>query len=210
MERKISGAPPRKVMQSVQSKRRAEASDIPRERILHAAARLFRERGYKSTTVRDIAEEVGILSGSLFHHFQTKEEMLLEIMREAALSICIRTEAIMDQESPTVEQLRELIRLEIESFTNDNRKDYHGVLFFEWREVPEATKPEFTRLRKRYRRSWLDVLERCQAEGKLRCEPDAARLILHGALRNAMIWYVPSGRYSTEEFGDILARLILN
>lgn len=210
MEQKISAISSPKIRQGSRPEKRTEVSIVPRERILHAAARLFRKRGYNGTTVRDIAEEVGILSGSLFYHFKTKQEMLLDIMREAALSICLRAEAIIDHASPPLEQLRELIRLEIESVTNENRKDYHGVLFFEWREVPEAIKPEFTRLRKRYRRTWLGVLERCQAEGKLRCEPDAAILVLHGALGNVMTWYTPSGRYSTEEFGDILARLVLN
>lgn len=197
-------------MQSAPSARRVDASTVPRERILHAAARLFRKRGYKSTTVRDIAKEVGILSGSLFHHFQSKDEMLLEIMREAALSICIRAEAIVGRDSSPIEHLRDLIRLEIESVTSDNSRDYHGVLYFEWREVPEAIKPEFTRLRKRYHRLWLDALGGCHTEGKLRCEPNAASLILHGALSSAMTWYMPSGRYSTEEFGDVLAHLILN
>lgn len=188
----------------------AKAGSISRERILQAAARLFRERGYKGTTVRDIAQAVGILSGSLFHHFRTKEEMLIEIMREAALSVCIRAEEVIGREAPAVEQLRELILLELKAIISKSRKDFHGVLFFEWREVPEAIRPEFTLLRKRYRRTWLDVLERCQAEGRLRCEPDAAVLILHGALRNAMTWYAPSGRYSTEEFADILAHLATN
>lgn len=190
--------------------RATKAGSIARERILQAAACLFRERGYKGTTVRDIAQAVGILSGSLFHHFRTKEEMLIEIMREAALSVCIRAEEVTGREAPAVEQLRELILLELKAIISKSRKDFHGVLFFEWREVPQSIRPEFTLLRKRYRRTWLDVLGRCQAEGRLRCEPDAAVLILHGALRNSMTWFAPSGRYSTEEFADILAHLATN
>lgn len=190
--------------------RATKAGSISRERILQAAARLFRERGYKGSTVRDIAQAVGILSGSLFHHFRTKEEMLIEIMREAALSVCIRAEEVTGREAPAVEQLRELILLELQAIISNSRKDFHGVLFFEWREVSQAIRPEFTALRKRYRRSWLDVLERCQAEGRLRCEPDAAVLILQGALRNAMTWFAPSGRYSTKEFADILAHFATN
>jgi AcrR family transcriptional regulator len=210
MEQAVTGAPSTKAAKNGRADRLVKDGTVPRERILQAAARLFRTRGYKRTTVRDIADEVGILSGSLFHHFRTKEEMLLEIMREAALSICLRAEALIDPAASPSEQLRELIRLEIKSFTSEVHKDYHGVLFFEWREVPDAAKAEFTRLRKRYQRTWLAVLERCQAEGSLRCEPDAASLILHGALSNAMTWFAPSGRYSTEEFGDILMRLMLN
>jgi AcrR family transcriptional regulator len=188
---------------------RSKESSASRERILQMAARLFHEQGYGTTTVRDIAKEVGILSGSLFHHFASKEEMLLEIMREAAHAVCERAETILSRELSDQETLRELIRLEFDSITHETRRHFHGVLFFEWRQVPEDAKPEFWRLRRRYQHSWMMVLERCRAAGRLRCEPQAASLILHGALRNALTWYSPQGRYNAEEFGEILARLVL-
>ena len=52
-------------------------------KVLRAAALLFRERGYARTTVRDIAAAVGILSGSLFHHFPNKEAILAQLQHEA-------------------------------------------------------------------------------------------------------------------------------
>ena len=190
---------------------RGDAGDgvVPRDRILHAAAKLFHERGYSATTVRDIAAEVGILSGSIFHHFSSKEEMLLEIMNDAALAICIRAEAIIEREQSPEAQLRELIRLEFDSITRETRRHYHGVLFFEWRGLSEPAKASLRRLRKRYQQTWTYVLQRCAAAGRLRCEEQAASLILHGALRNAMTWYSPRGRYTPEQFGEILAHLVL-
>lgn len=185
------------------------AGPVPRERILHAAARLFRERGYHRTTVRDIADRVGILSGSLFHHFRSKEEMLREIMREAAISVCIRAEEVVSRHAGARERLRALIALELECLVSEPRKDYHAVLFMEWREVPETARPEFTMLRRRYARIWQAVLEDCEREGLLRCEPEAASLVLHGAIIGAMTWFRPSGRYSIVQYGDILAGLVL-
>ena len=185
------------------------ASPVPRERILHAAARLFRERGYQRTTVRDIAERVGILSGSLFHHFRSKDEMLREIMREAALSVCIRAEDIVARQPAPALQLRALIGLELDCVIAESSKDYHAVLFMEWREVPEAAKPEFTMLRRRYARIWREVLEACHRQGLLRCEPVAASHVLHGAITGAMTWFKASGRYSVDQYGDILAGLVL-
>ena len=184
-------------------------ADVPRDRILRAAARLFREKGYKGTTVREVAEAAGIQSGSLFHHFASKEEMLLEIMREAFLSVCVRGEEIFFRESDPIRQLRELMRLELDSIINDERKDYHVVLYFDWREAPESAKPELNRYRKRYQRCWQQALEACAAAGKLRCEPAAANHIIYGALRGVMTWFKPGGRYTIEEFGDILMHLVL-
>ncbi|GAA4401971.1 TetR/AcrR family transcriptional regulator [Quisquiliibacterium transsilvanicum] len=182
---------------------------IPRERILHAAARLFRERGYQRTTVRDIAERVGILSGSLFHHFRSKEEMLLEIMREAAIAVCLKAEDIVLRQQGAAQRLRALISLELDCVVGDPSSDYHAVQFTEWREVPESARPEFRMLRRRYAGVWLAVLEDCERQGLLRCEPLAALHVLHGAMVGAMTWFRPSGRYSVGQYADILAQLVL-
>ena len=56
-----------------------------REQILAAATRRFAEFGFEATTVRQIADDVNILSGSLYHHFATKEEILEEIVRDAII-----------------------------------------------------------------------------------------------------------------------------
>lgn len=192
------------------AQRASKGGTVPRERILHAAARLFRERGYHRTTVRDIAERVGILSGSLFHHFRSKEEMLREIMREAAISVCLKAEELVARHAGAPQRLRALIGLELDCVVAEPSKDYHAVLFMEWREVPEAARPEFTTLRRRYARIWRDVLEDCEREGRLRCEPVAASHVLHGAILGAMTWFKPSGRYTVGQYGDILADLVLD
>ena len=57
----------------------------PRGKLLDRAAHLFLEKGYERTTVRDIATEVGIQSGSIFHHFKSKEYLLKAVMTEAIL-----------------------------------------------------------------------------------------------------------------------------
>ena len=188
---------------------RHAAKTIPRDRILKAAARLFREHGYRGTTVRDIAEEVGILSGSLFHHFSSKEEILLEIMREAFLSVCVAHERMLSQEPDPAKQLRALIRLELEAILSAERKDFHAVLYFDWREAPEAAMSELNRLRKRYRACWLHALQGCHEAGRLRCEPDIAERVIYGAMRGVMTWFRKGGRYTTEHFGDVFAHLFV-
>ena len=185
-----------------------DAAAVPRDRILHAAARLFRERGYKGTTVRDIADEVGILSGSLFHHFRSKEEMLLDIMREAALSLCISAEEVLSSLPSALERLQHIIDLELEWMMVDVKKDYLAVLVFEWREVPETGKPEFARLHKRYHDIWITVLEDYSESVPLRIPLDVAARILHGALMGAMTWFKVSGKYTAKEFRDMLIKLI--
>lgn len=189
--------------------KRAPETMIPRDRILHAAARLFHERGYQGTKVRDIAEAVGILSGSLFYHFRSKDEMLLEIMRETALSLCLRAEEVVRRTDDPAGRLQQIIDIELEWMVGDVKKDYLAVLVFEWREVPEPLKAEFTRLRARYNGIWLDALSDYARLLPLRVPVDAAARILHGALMGAMTWFHASGRYSAPEFRDMLLKLIV-
>src|ERR1700752_2149636 len=61
---------------------RAPRQDNRRVQLLDAAARLFRERGFHATSMRDIAKAVGMLSGSIYYHFNSKEEMLLAVYEE--------------------------------------------------------------------------------------------------------------------------------
>lgn len=191
-------------------KRGAQAADDPvaRDRILHAAARLFHERGYQKTTVRDIGDAVGILSGSLFYHFRSKDEILLEIMREAALGLTRHAEDVLRGTGEPAERLRRLIDMELAWMVGDVKKDYLAVLVFEWREVPEPLKAEFGSLRLRYNSIWHDVLEQYHQQRPLRIPVDAAARILHGALMGAMTWFRASGRYSASEFRDMLLTLI--
>lgn len=183
--------------------------DSPRERILREAAALFRRKGYRGTTVRDIAESVGILSGSLFHHFENKEAILLEIMREAFETVCTAHEAVLASNLSAADKLRQLVRGELDAIVDDSWRDFHAVLYFSWREAPESTWPEFNAHLRRYQRCWSAAFEACAVLGLLRCDAEIAERIIDGALRGVMTWFRKDGRFTTEEFGDILTQLFM-
>ncbi len=190
--------------------KRAQQDVVPRDKVLNAAATLFRERGYKGTTVRDIAEIVGILSGSLFHHFRSKEEMLVTIMYNAAHSMCAHAEAILAEHSTPRKRLRALIGFEIDCYIGTTTRDYYAALILEWRHVPKAAKPELIALRRKYMDTWLAVLTDCEREGALRAEADRTAYTLHSAIVGAITWHKPVVPYSVDEYADILARLVQN
>jgi len=72
----------RKVMQKLVANGELTDPDSARGKLLQAAAHLFRSKGYERTTVRDLASAVGIQSGSIFHHFKSKDEILEELLQE--------------------------------------------------------------------------------------------------------------------------------
>ena len=65
-------------------------SSDARQHIITCAARLFRERGYAAVSLRDVASETGATTGSLYHHFASKDELVQELLDQAHQQICAR------------------------------------------------------------------------------------------------------------------------
>lgn len=172
-----------------------------RGRLLREAARLFRDKGYERTTVRDLAAAVGIQSGSLFHHFRTKEEILKAVMVETIRLNTALMQAAMDAESTPRRKLRALIRAELE-FINGQTGEAMAVLVYEWRSLSEASQAEVLELRDIYEQLWLDVLTTMKSEGQLKAEPFVVRRMLTGALSWTVTWYRPDGGLSLDGLTD--------
>src|SRR6202008_1417560 len=79
-----------------------------RDELLELAAAMFAERGLRATTVRDIADAAGILSGSLYHHFASKEEMVAEVLRGLLDWLFERYQPIVDTEPNPLERFKGL------------------------------------------------------------------------------------------------------
>ena len=87
----------------------------PRDELLELAATMFAERGLRATTVRDIADSAGILSGSLYHHFESKEEMVDEVLRDFLDWLFARYQEIVDTEPNPLERLKGLFMASFEA-----------------------------------------------------------------------------------------------
>jgi len=84
---------------SAQTLSRAPRQDNRRAQLLDATARLFRERGYHATSMRDIAKAVGMLSGSIYYHFDSKEGMLLAVYEEGVRRVAAAVDAAVAGEA---------------------------------------------------------------------------------------------------------------
>jgi AcrR family transcriptional regulator len=100
-----------------------------RELILAAATRRFAEYGFEATTVRQIADDVSILSGSLYHHFATKEEILEEIVRDAILKTRDDAQRIAELPLDAEQRLVALIMIELNRLTSN--QEVYAIVFNE-------------------------------------------------------------------------------
>ncbi|MCF6524677.1 TetR/AcrR family transcriptional regulator [Streptomyces sp. JJ36] len=181
-----------------------------REELLAAAAEVFAAHGYRGTTVRRIASEVGMLAGSLYHHFDSKESMLDEILAAFLGDLRQRYEAVLASGLDPWETLEALVA---ESFRAVAR---HPAAVAVYRgEAPFLARlPRFGYLadaQRRFARAWRETLERGVADGVFRADLDVR--LTHRFLRDA-VWvaasrYRPGGRYSPEDLARHFLSLLL-
>ncbi|MBE0485067.1 TetR/AcrR family transcriptional regulator [Marinobacter sp.] len=181
---------PNQILQSLIAEQLVSDPASARGRLLNEAARLFRDKGYERTTVRDLAAAVGIQSGSLFHHFRTKEEILKAVMVETIRLNTALMQAAADRAESPRDKLKALVRAELESI-NGQTGEAMAVLVYEWRSLSEASRAQVLELREIYEGLWLSVLESLSDTGQLQAEPFVVRRMLTGALSWTVTWYKP-------------------
>ena len=179
--------------------------DATREsEILTAAARIFREKGYHGTSVRDIAEAVGLLKGSLYHYIRSKEQLLAKLFEGSLGDTIVELESIAARDGSATERLRDMVRVYVMSVTAN--LDAVGIYLREWRSLPA---PELARVRGR-RRTMRRLFEDVIGEGIRRKElsvtdPKIAALAIIGMCNWTYEWYRPRGRLTPTALADELA-----
>jgi TetR/AcrR family transcriptional regulator, cholesterol catabolism regulator len=187
----------------------AEGDDINRRGdIVRAAARLFREKGFEGTTVRDIAGAVGMQSGSPFYHFGSKVEMLVAVMEEGLRQGLETTRAVLARELPPRERLRALVEAHLRTIHGPG-SDFIPVLLYDWRSLPEAEQRRIVAWRDQYDTAWQSAFEALRRDGLLAIEPKLARLFILGAINFTALWYRRGGELSLAEVADAAVDLFL-
>jgi AcrR family transcriptional regulator len=182
--------------------------DSPRGRVLRAAAYLFHEQGYARTTVRELALMVGIQSGSLFHHFKSKDAILCAVMEEAIIYNLQQMQNAVDQGTTPTERLKGLIRAELEAI---NGKTSHAmsVLVYEWNAITKQQQEPLLEMRQEYEGLWLKVLDDLKSEGKVDHDTFICRRLISGATFGTALWYKPNGRISIPELAEATLAMAL-
>lgn len=189
----------------------SEQSSERRNQILAIAARLFASRGYSATTVRDIADESGILSGSLYHHFSSKEAIAQEILRIFMEGLIASYEEVLARNLSTTQTLDELIRVSFKAVTEQT----DSVGLYQNEALFLQTLPDFEFLRQisvRVEAIWRGQIVQGQEEGVFRPSMDPATLyrFIRDALWMTVRWYRPGGRHTTETLTANLIDLLHN
>jgi AcrR family transcriptional regulator len=191
--------------------RKPQSPDASRRNdLLRAAARLFVEKGFNATTTRDIAEAVGMRSGSPFYHFRSKQELLKAAIiggLEAAYERLLAATAEVTDSTDAEPRLRAMIRAHLGNLLEGECPT--PMLLGETRALDASDKAEIAAAFDRYQLPWQSVLNDLAASGKLPSAAPPVRLLLFGMLNWAPQWYRAEGPLSLDELTEACLALLL-
>ncbi|GAA3701617.1 TetR/AcrR family transcriptional regulator [Gordonia hankookensis] len=182
-----------------------------RDELLTTAGKMFAEQGLRSTTVRDIADAAGILSGSLYHHFDSKESIVDEILRGFLDDLFARYRVIADAGLTAAETLRGLIVSSFEAIDEQR----NAVAIYQDEAKRLAGQERFAYIGERnteFRLLWHAVLRRGVDDGEFRADLDVelAYRFLRDTVWVAVRWYRPGGALSADDIAAQYLSIVLD
>ncbi len=185
-----------------------------RQEILRTAARLFQQRGYDATSMNDVAAALKLSKGGLYHHFQSKDEILFEIMNHAMEITQERVLNPVRSIADPEERLRALIRLHIEVVLSPRDREI-TVMLHENHPLPPALRKRINARKKEYVHFLENLISEVQSHAQLahhfkgKVSPRAAAFALLGMINWIYQWYKPEGELQAENLIPQFTDLIL-
>ena len=182
-----------------------------RAEIVAIAGDLFAERGYANTTVREIADAAGILSGSLYHHFDSKESIVDELLSSFLAETMAAYQAAIAAAETHTDALRALVQIAFAA-VHDHRaavavmhQEFHTLLQYPRFEYLRTASDDAERV-------WLGVLRAGMRTGEFRrvTDPALTYRFIRDAVWNTVRWYEPTGRNRIDTIANRYLELLLD
>ena len=167
-------------------------------------------RGLRATPVRDIADSAGILSGSLYHHFSSKEEMVDEVLRTFLTWLFDRYQHIVDTEPNPLARLKGLFMASFDAIEHRHAE----VVIYQDEAKRLSSQPRFSyveELNQRHRAMWVDVLNEGIAQGYFQSgmDVDLVYRFIRDTTWVSVRWYQPGGPLTAEQVGKQYLAIVL-
>ncbi|GII55166.1 putative transcriptional regulator TetR family protein [Planotetraspora thailandica] len=184
-----------------------------RDHLVKLAAELFARKGFQATTVRQIADEAGILSGSLYHHFDSKESIVDEVLRTFLEDLIAHYRATLADAGDAGAVLMEMVRIGFH--TLEPHRAAITVMQNDWnylRSLPGDRFDYLVRAEDEVERMWVEQIKRGQASGQFRADVDPKltyRMIRDG-IWVAVRWFRPGGRLDTDALAEHYIKVLFD
>jgi len=196
--------------------RQRMAPEERREAILEAALSVFSDLGYTQATLNDVADRVGVTKGCLYHYFESKERLLLDLVQDRVGAAIIANEALSSAEGSREQLLRRLLERLWEHFQQPGQVEVAILALTELPKVPEAGRLLYEEVVARSEQTLRDVLQRgrrCDdvpAEEIQRAAKIIPLMIMGAAMGTRLFRSVDPGQFSAEQTGQTVTAILLH
>lgn len=180
-----------------------------KELILRRAASMFREKGFAATSMRDLAEMVGIEAASLYNHIRSKNEILEAICFDVANIFNTNMDAVESSNRSSIAKIEELLRFHIRQMIENYEEVY--VSDREWKHLDEPYLSNFHIQRRNYRKKFAAIVEEGIARNEIRKidAPTAVLIILH-AVSGIESWHRSKDKIGAEELEENMLKIMID
>jgi len=180
-----------------------------KEFILQKAATMFREKGFSATSMRDLAEAVGIEAASLYNHIQSKSEMLQEIIFRMANNCNVQIENMENEDINSLKKIELLIRFHVQMMLS--RFDDYYVMINEWIHLSEPYLTNFTTQRRVYVQKMENIINDGIRNKEMKpVMPYIAMLSILSSVRGLEFWHRSTKKISPTELEDNMVSFLIN
>jgi len=197
------------------ARRRAKGSLVlaseRREHLVKLAADLFAKKGYQATTVRNIADEAGILSGSLYHHFDSKESIVDEILSTFFDELTAANQAALEKGGDPREVISELVRICFGTLLPHRAAIM--VMQNDWNYLKQFDRFDYlTKSEEETERMWIGQITQGQKTGLFRddIDPKLTYRMIRDTIWVTVRWFKPGGRLDAEDLADHYIKVLFD
>ncbi len=190
------------------AKIRQRKNSTRKETIIETAARLFRERGFSATSMRDLAEQVGVEAASLYNHISSKAELLQEICFKVANKFTNNIDALEATDSSAIKKIEAILRFHIQQMVNHYEEVY--VSDREWKHLTEPYLSNMQTQRRAYRQRLALMIEEGIQKGEIKKidAPTAVLIMLH-AISGIESWHRSTKKISGEILEENMVTILI-
>lgn len=183
-----------------------------RERILQCAAQVLAEKGYAGSTLSDIADRANTKAGSLYYYFDSREDMIREIMTRGIVETQSHVSQAVDELGPDAssrDRLAVAISAQVQYLLTEN--DIARASIRTLGQAPVEVQGPAIELHRVYSAYLANLIEQAQADGHISADADVrlVRLLVAGAANWSTAWYNPEGRATVDQIAETLVQMTL-
>jgi len=180
-----------------------------KEVIVKAAASLFREKGYKAASMRDLAESVGVEAASLYNHIRSKSELLHDICFNVANVFWEHMNKVEVSDARPIEKLETILRFHIKQLLENFEEVY--ISDREWRFLADPYLSNFQNQRRNYRKRFAVIIEQGIASGEINeIDASTAVLIVLHAVGGIESWHRSTHKISGEQLEENMITILID